>query len=200
MILFDHIRRCGGQTVCHHLRELHPNHYQLDPANPNRSIREFAAMPERERYSFDLVCGIGAITLRNWARPNLVPMTVLRDPVDRVLSLYRHIRTERRDHSHLLCKSYSVRRCIETVPGFSNHYARHFRPLKYRFVFTSPAALLSACGFRGEPLRLGVSEDFDHDPEGVEAVRAANALDIEIFVKIASGAKLGRATISGGGR
>lgn len=200
MILFDHIRRCGGQTVCHHLKELHPNHYHLDPANPNRSIRDFAALPEQERHSFDLVCGIGAITLRNWARPNLVPITVIREPADRALSLYRHIRTDRRDHNHLLCKAYSVRWCAENVSAFSNYYARHFRPIKYRFIFTSPAALLSACGFHGEPLRLGVSEDFDHEPEDVEAVRAANALDVEIWQKIASAAKLGRATVSGGGR
>ena len=197
MILFDHLRRCGGQTVCHHLKKLHPNHFQLDPANPNRSIRQFAEMPEAERHSFALVCGQNAITLRNWAHPSLVPMAVIREPVARVLSLYRDVRTNRQDRAHLLAKAYSVRWCVENVAGFAGYYAKHFRPAKYRFVFTSPESLLRVCGFHGEIGRAGESKPFEFDAGEVDAVRAANAQDIEIWDRISAAAKLGMASVRG---
>ena len=196
MILFNHLHKTGGLTVCHHLRELFSNHFQIDPRNPNRSIREFASMPESQRRGFDLVCGHRAITLRNWANPKLSPMTVLRDPVERVLSLYRFCRMHRQETWHLLCKSKPIGWCCENIGEFSNYYAKNFVESKYRYVFTSADAMIRSAGYQGVIQRINASDPVEFTDEDREAVKVANLQDIAIWESIRSRSKGGFAVIS----
>jgi hypothetical protein len=191
MILYDHIRGTGGTTICHHLREKFPDHFQINPANPSRSIREFATMPPEQRHAFKLVCGQNAAALASWANPKLVAMTVLRDPVDRVLSLYKTCKASRAERWHLLCKAYSVVWCAKNVGSFSNHYQKTFRPGKFRYLFTSPTALLSTCGITGEILRLGENAPLELSQDDLDQVALANRDDIQIWERVLEASRLG---------
>lgn len=191
MILYDHIRGTGGTTVCHHLREKFPDHFQIDPANPSRSIREFAAMPQEQRHAFKLVCGQNAASLASWANPRLVAMTVLRDPVDRALSLYKTFRASRSERWHLVCKAYSVVWCTKNIGSFANYYQKTLRPERFQFVFTSPTALLSTCGVEGEVLRLGENAPLEVSQEEINQVALANQQDMQIWESFLAASRLG---------
>lgn len=195
MILFHHLHKTGGLTVCHHLREMFPNYFQIDPINPNRSIREFAALPESNRFAFDCVCGHNAIALRNWANPKLIPVTVLRDPIDRVKSLYQFHRLHSREKWHLLCKSYDLAWCCRNLSEFQDYYERKFLPHagKFRMVFTSPESLLRTFGFQGDVQRINASPPAEYSQEDEIVAAGANGADIAIWDNIRSRAKLGRA-------
>ena len=194
MILFHLLHKTGGLTVCDHLRELYPNHFQIDPVNPNRSIREFASLPESDRFGFDCVCGHNAIALRNWVNPKLIPVTVLRDPIERVKSLYQFHRMHRSEKWHLLCKSYNLAWCCRNLSEFQNYYERKFLPHagKFRMIFTSPESLLRTFGYQGVVRRINASTAAEYSQEDEIIAAGANGADLAIWQNIQSRAKLGR--------
>jgi len=55
---------------------------------PSTSIAFFKSLPEEKRHEFDLVIGHGAHRIRAYAHPDILKTTILRDPVDRIISHY----------------------------------------------------------------------------------------------------------------
>lgn len=92
-VLFEHVPKCGGTTVNNYLK----SHYSKDKvfvingARPFDSIKYFISLPKEERYSYDLVCGHGAYKLKDYVHPRAIRFTILRDPVDRIISHYYYV-------------------------------------------------------------------------------------------------------------
>lgn len=92
-LIFTHIPKCGGASLHQTLRDIFGDAYQQFPerrgeAKPLPSLRAagghqtFSTNPLHER------------------RTNLVYITVLRDPVDRFVSFYRHVISHPEHHLH----------------------------------------------------------------------------------------------------
>lgn len=158
--------------------------FLIDPFNPNRSIRQFAAMPEEERHSFMAVCGHNAIILSKFVHPNMQAATVLRDPIDRVVSHYRFCRTHSREFLHPICRTRSLAQCCREIPQFQNYYASNFNPNAYRIVAFSPESLLRTIGYSGDVERINRSNQYEVTDEDLEAADEANREDTRIYVEM----------------
>jgi len=185
-ILFNHLHKTGGMTVCHHLAEVNGDHaFTIDPYNPNRSIRHFASLPEEVRHSYKSIAGHNAIALSKFVHKRTAIATILRDPVERVVSLYRFCLTHPGEFLHRICKTRSLARCVnEDVSGFRNYYAQNFNRNQYNLVSLSPEMLLRTSGYFGKIKTINKSEPFPVTDEDIAAVVAGNQVDIAIYNEI----------------
>jgi len=185
-ILFNHLHKTGGLTVCRHLAEANGDKaFTIDPYNPNRSIRYFASLPESVRYSYKSIAGHNAIALAKFVHRRTTIATVLRDPVERVVSLYRFCLTHPGEFLHPICKTRSLARCVdEDVPGFRNYYAQNFNRDRYSLVSLSPESLLRMSGYFGEIKTINRSKPFPVTDEDIAVVIAGNQMDIAIYDEI----------------
>jgi hypothetical protein len=185
-ILFNHLHKTGGLTVCHHLAEMNGEKaFTIDPFNPNRSIRYFASLPESDRHSYKSIAGHNAIVLAKFVHPKTLAATVLRDPVERVVSLYRFCLMHPGEFLHRICKTRSLARCVnEDVPGFRNYYAHNFNRDRYSLVSLSPEMLLRTSGYFGKIKTINRSEPFPVTDEDIAAAVAGNQVDIAIYNEI----------------
>lgn len=89
-ILFDHLPKCGGSSLNLYLEAHYPRKkiFSTIGSNPMASVELFKALPQYKRYDYDLVIGHLAHELLNYVDPEHLTITVLRDPVDRIISHY----------------------------------------------------------------------------------------------------------------
>lgn len=94
-ILFDHVPKCGGTSVNYLLRKNYRDRkiYWIDGTDPLRSVAEFKALSKKERWEFDLVAGHLAHDLLDYVHPESLRVTVLRNPVDRIVSHYYYAKS-----------------------------------------------------------------------------------------------------------
>jgi len=99
--LFDHLPKCGGSTLKKYLRLQYPKRkiFSIDGRNPPKSVELFKNFSQKKRYSYDLVEGHQAHYLINYIHPDSLKITVLRNPIDRIISHYFHVI---RDPQHYL--------------------------------------------------------------------------------------------------
>lgn len=194
-ILFNHLHKTGGLTVCHHLAKMHPRHFQTDPKNPNRSLREFAKLSKPIRHGFTCIMGHRAVELLPWCHPRTTAITVIRDPIERLVSLYQFLRDHPNLHYHPIAKAYSLGQCCEMIGEFQNYYDRWLKLERMKYVFLSPGELLQAMGYQGEVQRLNRSTPAVVTDEDLRIARERNADDLRIWNAIQGRAKLGRFTV-----
>jgi hypothetical protein len=89
-ILFDHVPKCGGSTLTSYLEAHYPKRktFVTNGFDPAESVRLFKNMPEPVRHGYELVIGHLANALFDSAHPECLKVTVLRDPVERIVSHY----------------------------------------------------------------------------------------------------------------
>lgn len=109
-LLFEHIPKCGGSSVTHFLKSQYPDKtiFALDGDHPSKSIREFKALPEDVRFSYDLIVGHGAHQLLHDTHPEKVTATVFREPIDRIISHYFFVRRTRSHYLHEKVMSQNI--------------------------------------------------------------------------------------------
>lgn len=92
-VLYEHVPKCGGTTVNDYLRSQYLNNriFCIDGVNPSKSIDRFLSLPEKKRHSYNLVHGHGANRLRQYVHPKTLSVTILRDPIDRIISHYHFV-------------------------------------------------------------------------------------------------------------
>lgn len=108
-VLFEHVPKCGGTTISYYLKSQYLDNtiFSIDGSNPSKSINYFMSLPEKKRYSYNLVQGHGAHRLRQYTHPAIKKATILRDPVDRIISHYYYVL---RTPSHYLYTDVVVKR------------------------------------------------------------------------------------------
>jgi len=92
-VLFDHLPKCGGSSLSRYLTTHYPRRktFSLDGQNPTRlvlSLNKFKSLSERDRYGYDLIKGHLAHELLDYVHPECLKVTVLREPLDRIISHY----------------------------------------------------------------------------------------------------------------
>lgn len=88
-VLFNHIPKSGGATVNAFLKENFPTRYTFK-TEPDylASAQEFATWSESRRFGFRLIAGHFTDLLVDKVHPDTLITTVLREPVDGIVSLY----------------------------------------------------------------------------------------------------------------
>ena len=92
-ILFDHIPKCAGSSFHQYLTPFYPQRkiFTVDGANPQESLSAFKSLSQNQRHKFSLVKEHFAHELIDYASPEAILITILRDPYTRVCSLYHFI-------------------------------------------------------------------------------------------------------------
>ena len=92
-VLFEHVPKCGGTTVIDYLISQYTDHriFRIDGGNPPKSIDLFMSLPEKKRHRYNLVYGHGANRLRQYVDPKSLSATIIRNPVDRIISHYYYV-------------------------------------------------------------------------------------------------------------
>lgn len=100
-ILFDHLPKCAGSTLDTYLAAHYPQRkiFSTDGFRPLDSVRYFKELSERTRHGYSLVKGHLANELIDYVHPECLKITVLRDPVERIISHYFYVK---RTPSHYL--------------------------------------------------------------------------------------------------
>ncbi|MGV3486793.1 MAG: hypothetical protein ACO1RT_20425 [Planctomycetaceae bacterium] len=202
-LLFDHIEKCGGRTVIGFLRTVYADGdiELLEGENQYEAIER--AMQAKSR---PCIAGHGAGFLIPFF-PSHATAVILREPIARVVSLYRFCKQE-----GYIPRDRGVAEFIEKLPSARNYYA-------WRFGGMLPATVATMCptvarrraiaailaydhiGFTDDMAgfidSLGFESTFPRDviankttytepisDEDMELIRQANMLDICIFQAI----------------
>ncbi|MBB3206280.1 hypothetical protein FHS27_002089 [Rhodopirellula rubra] len=89
-LLFEHVPKCGGNSIRAFLKQSYSSEksFLLNGGSPHSSIESFKDLPKPQRHSFQFVFGHGAHRLRRHCDPEMLAATILRDPIDRIVSHY----------------------------------------------------------------------------------------------------------------
>lgn len=100
-LFFDHVPKCAGTSIRRFLQRLFSQRrtYGVYSGIESR-CRAFKSMPESLRHQFDLVIGHGVHTLVDYVAAEAVTATVLRQPVDRIISHYHYVLREQTHYLH----------------------------------------------------------------------------------------------------
>ena len=134
-LLFDHIPKCGGATLTAYLERHYPKRKTYTVDGSNASVDKFKNMSESKRYGYDLVKGHLAHQLIDFVHPECLKVTVLREPVDRIVSHYYY--AKRRSTHYLHMKINRLEMTLEDyvssdISGgeLRNFYTTHFSGLE----------------------------------------------------------------------
>ena len=103
LVVFDHPPKCGGTSINRYLTTSFPirHTFALDGSNPNKSVEIFLNLTTKKRYRTKLVYGLLANKLFDVTHPESIRATVLREPIDRIISHYYYVK---RNKDHYLYK------------------------------------------------------------------------------------------------
>lgn len=143
-LLFEHIPKCGGTSVKEYLK----SHYtpskifEIDGMNVEHSLDEFRSMSDSERCSFDLLLGHGAHKLRHLFHAEIKRLTILRDPVERIVSHYFFARQSPRHYLHAAIATSKMTLAeyatSDLSPELKNNYVRRFTGVSAEVAELSP--------------------------------------------------------------
>lgn len=111
-LLFEHVPKCGGTATRVFLERQYARRSIYSVYDRRPGEREtFKALPESQRHAYDLIIGHGAHDLLDWCAPDIVAATVLRQPVDRIVSHYYYVqeRPEHYLHEAVVSRKLSLR-------------------------------------------------------------------------------------------
>lgn len=96
VLIFLHIPKTAGSSLGHaiHRQYEHSSIFFINGNNPEHSIEKFVSLPDDQRSRFLCISGHIPFGLHEYIPRNVVYSTILRDPVDRILSLYHHVLRE----------------------------------------------------------------------------------------------------------
>lgn len=94
-VLFDHIPKCGGSSVLAFLARNFPRRltFRTRPSYPE-TARAFLSWSESRRFRHQLLMGHCTDVLVGHVHPDTLITTVLREPVDGIVSFYYYVRQE----------------------------------------------------------------------------------------------------------
>lgn len=214
-LVFIHMPKTGGMSMRQILlRECaRPTFWIVDPV---RDTAELRSKPVEERGRLTLVEGHMYYGVHEFLPRPCVYMTVLRDPVERVLSYYSHVREREEHHLHEAMRGLSLSECIRRgmTVELDNYMTRALTSLRNVGVPFGgvTAEMLSEAKSHLEGMYVGLTERMEESVayfrsvlgwrrrevprmnvtaarvrrqdlplSEVEAIRAANALDLELY-------------------
>lgn len=134
-ILFDHLPKCGGTSLSEYFEAHYPRRktFSIDGRHPLESANEFKTLPQCKRYSYDLVKGHMNHELLGYVHPECLKVTVIRDPVDRIISHYYYAKRRTDHYLHKKIKESEMNLEQYVTSNISielrNWYTHHFSGL-----------------------------------------------------------------------
>ncbi len=169
-VLFEHIPKTAGTTF----QKILYSHYSPDRIfkiypgphreNVKKYIEDFINMSSEEREGFDLILGHGAFQVYECVVGNCIGITVLRDPIERVISHYYFVR--RRPIHEDFEKAKNMDLCeyaMSLKEELENNYTRRFSRLTNDEVNKNPERALSLAkqNLKEYFSVIGLTERFD---------------------------------------
>jgi len=125
-LLFEHIPKCAGTAargyLQRHYRRLAT--YQTYGWKPDE-IDGFKRLPDSRRHAYDLIIGHGAHELLDWTAPDTIAATILREPVDRLLSHYYYVREKPEHYLHAAVAAGNLSPGAYVAAGLSDELRNH---------------------------------------------------------------------------
>ena len=143
-ILFDHLPKCAGTTVHRYLLKQYPNRvtFWVDPRNVKQSTEAFRCMSEQARSRFRLVGGHNANRLSDCVHEDAVRLTILREPVDRIVSHYCFVIRDTKNYlrDRVVRNNISLENSVrlDLSSELRNWYTIHFTALSIKEVESDP--------------------------------------------------------------
>jgi hypothetical protein len=137
-VLFDHFPKCAGTSVSDYLKSQHlpRKTYTTSGSDPLESVSQFKALPEKIRFSYDLIYGHCAHELLDFTHPDKITLTILRDPVERIISHYFYVKRTRYHYLHEPVLQSSISLEEYATSGLSielrNFYVSHYLETSYQ--------------------------------------------------------------------
>jgi len=144
-IVFDHLPKCGGSSINQFLSGAFPRKYiyAINGNQPHSSVNDFKKLPASKRHKIKLIYGHLANELFEYSHPNSIRATVLRDPVDRIVSHYYYVKRMKNHYLHQRVESENIQLadyCYNNLSGeLENWYVNHFSGLDNQEIHKNPA-------------------------------------------------------------
>ncbi|MFT6166287.1 MAG: hypothetical protein ACJAV5_000907 [Vicingaceae bacterium] len=107
--------------------------YSLDGVHFEKSLEEFKALSKKDQLRFSLIQGHSADKLIDFTHSNAKILTILRDPIDRIISHYFYIKTYKGHflHKKIIEDSISLKDycSLNLSNDLENQYIVHFSKL-----------------------------------------------------------------------
>ncbi len=133
-ILFDHIPKCAGRAVNHYLMKFYSPSvtFGLDGVKYAESVQEFRLLPKKEQLKYRFIYGHSANKLIDFVNSEAKILTVLRDPVERIISHYYYVKSFKMHFLHdklikerITLKEYcGLNLSTELENQFTQHFSR----------------------------------------------------------------------------
>lgn len=168
-VLFDHLPKCGGTTLNDYLRLHYPRRriFKTKGKDPFSSVEQFKSFSKKKRYRYDLVQGHLVHHLINDVKPDCLVVTILRSPVERIISHYYYAKSSP-DHylyNEILAHNISLDdyATSEISVETQNWYVKHFSGLSSSEVNLNPdVSLDKAISFLSTHYDIiGLLDEFD---------------------------------------
>lgn len=175
-VLFDHLPKCGGTTLNRYLASHYPRRhiYTIDGINQQASIDMFKELSQRDREKYCLIRGHNANALIEYCDNQMFAVTVLREPVSRVISHYYYAKNNIKHYLYDYLNENDVDisgylDCEQTDEN-ENWYVQHFSRMSLQNVRNNPD---KAIGLALENLRarydlIGFLDHFSEFTDSLE--------------------------------
>ena len=128
--IFLHVPKAAGRSLLSVMRDNYgaDRVYEVYTEPPSIAEEAFFGMPERQRLGFDAVAGHLRFGLHEYISRPTTYLTVLRNPIERVLSTYAFVRRKKSHHRHaeVVGRDRSIVEVIESglLPMLDNGQTR----------------------------------------------------------------------------
>jgi len=148
-VIFDHLPKCGGLSLYPYLDSNYPQRkiFTINGVQPEQSILEFQSKSKKKKSNYFLIKGHLANELFEYIPSNFLKITMLRDPIDRVISHYFYAKNM--PHHYLYSQIHSSNINLEQYVSLGitdevrNWYTTHFSGLPLEIVKSEPEISLT---------------------------------------------------------
>jgi hypothetical protein len=176
-LLFEHLPKCAGTSVRVYLGSQYPERLCFATKGDTvGSIREFQAMPEQERFKYRFVTGHNAHKLAALVHPDMVKVTILRDPVERMISHHAYVKEHPEHYLHRAVVERLLSLADYVTSGLSDELLNHcvclFAGVSPQEALADPAQTVDRAYevLRGQYAVVGIVEKLELAMDRIRAV------------------------------
>lgn len=134
-ILFDHLPKCAGTTINSYLKKFYPYRltYHIKSNKEEDFVQKFLELDTRKQKKYKFIYGHRANQLIPFTDDDKIVATVMREPVDRMISNYFYVKRNVKHQFHKRVMEDDIKLedyCATEIGGkLNNWYVHHFSGL-----------------------------------------------------------------------